>query len=651
MDFFRLIKPDWAKKLVKKKPNPNFVREIPGPDVIGDESFSSEELQELNSLGYNVYYFPNHPSGPVNKKHLDGKDVDVFDWVYVDMDLKDKIYESKDHFLETVAKFPLPPTKIVDSGNGIHVYWRVSDLDRETHVLIQFCLIQHFKTDESIWTVLQLMRYPGTKNTKDPQNFKEAKELAEFTTDAVYQVSELLANLPSITEENGRKMAEHIYKLDGLMDVKVSIDFNPDELPSRFLKDLKVNKKLQEFFSEESKDRSSQDMSLANVLFNLDYDRKDALQILMNTKKALSHSNRQQYAFGTVDKVYRDRPKYAIESAHERKLKGAVIQNLGVEVHGPNYWDCLHNKWRTKQVLGLVAGSGVGKTTATLEMFKSMLEASPDHDSIFAFFSLEMTEGEILERWELLVGDNPDYLKKLYVISNEDDSGNQRNIGLQEIYWHIRDIEKSTGKKFLAVAIDHVDAISRHINLTKKPSFNAQGSEREANYGDVITIAKGTVCAKMKELSKTLDIFVIIQSQTTKAKDAGGDMPLGKNAAYGVSNFEWYCDYVMTLWRPLKRVQDRTALRISGWQYAKIRKAHKEDKVNEGIPYMLKFDQDVGSFSELTEQELQLANELASAAALLRKQEDKKESVVYHNSPKAKTLSLVLKHYKERKEA
>src|SRR5690606_7735029 len=121
--------------------------------------------------------------------------------------------------------------------------------------------------------------------------------------------------------------------------------------------------------------------------------------------------------------------------------------------------------------------------------------------------------------------------------------------------------------------IDHLDALSRHIDLTKKETFNVQGSlDRDSiMQGDTVTIGKGKIISIFKTLVKKLNIFGILQSQTTKEKDGGGDIPLGKNAAYGVSNFEWFADYILTIWKPLKRVHDQTDLRVMGWQYAKIR--------------------------------------------------------------------------------
>jgi Replicative DNA helicase len=657
MEYFRLLKPLWGQKEIEREvdgqktmvPNPDFVREIEGPNTVGDKPMTEEALAEKNAAGYNIYFFPNCPSKEVGHKYLRGSDIDVFRFVFVDMDLKDKVYASKDEFLAKLKEFPTAPSMVVDSGNGIHAYWAIDGLTRDEYVYTQFALIQHFKTDDSIWTPLQLMRYPGTLNTKDPANPKPCQVLPEHSSDKTYAIDDVVAHLPEITPDNHKRMKRHLDRLDGREEVDLgdhSVD--PNELPARFVKDLASNKKVRDLFEDPKGtcgDRSKADMTLANLLFSLDYSKAEALQVLMNSKKALTRNDRQQYAFNTVDKVYKDRPKYTVGSALERRGLDASVKNLGKLMHGPEHWDCLYNKWRRKQVMGMIAGSGVGKTTATLDCFRAFIENNPESDEIYVFFSLEMTEGEIYERWDELTGAKPELAKRLYVVANEDDDGNPRNIGLQEILWYCRDIERSNGKKIGALAIDHLDAISRHIDTSKKDSLNIIGNmDRDSIFsGDMVTIGKGAICAKIKELAKKLDAFIILQSQTTKEKDGGGDIPLGKNAAFGVSNFEWYVDYIMTLWRPIKRVQDKTQLRVTAWQYAKIRRQHKLDPIQENIPSLLKFDLDTGTHESLTEGELEEANGLIRQANILRKKENKRETENYQNSPVLKKLALIYK--------
>jgi len=84
--YYRLIKPSWGKRYIKEEENPDFVRNVKGPNIY-EGCFSQEELAEKNAEGYNIYWFPNHPSeSPYTKDHkyLSGKDIDVFDFVFVE---------------------------------------------------------------------------------------------------------------------------------------------------------------------------------------------------------------------------------------------------------------------------------------------------------------------------------------------------------------------------------------------------------------------------------------------------------------------------------------------------------------------------------------------------------------------------------------
>jgi hypothetical protein len=187
---YRLIKPEWAKEDPDKQALPN---------IIEGEDFTIDFLKEKNNLCYNVYYFPNHNKTPIENPFLSGKDVSVFKYCFVDMDLKDGVYKTVDEFVNFVLSEEPKPNRLVFSGNGVHAYWNISDLTLESYIETQLKLIKKYKTDKSIWTVLQLMRLPGFYNTKDKSNFKLVEETQ--ITDKLYQVSDLKAILPDLNSE------------------------------------------------------------------------------------------------------------------------------------------------------------------------------------------------------------------------------------------------------------------------------------------------------------------------------------------------------------------------------------------------------------------------------------------------------------------
>ena len=253
--FYRLIKPMWGREKIFKNgqwsKNPDLLKSIKGPDIY-EGCFDSEIIEEKNLEGFNTYWFPNHPSTNVydeDTKYLSGKLIDIFEWVFVDMDLKDKVYENKEKFYEKLKEFSLKPNMVVDSGNGVHAYWRVTDLTRETYLSLQFGLINHFKTDSSIWTVLQLMRVPGSLNTKDSKNFKLVTVKEDLHGENFY-TSDQLSELLEIEPEQLEKAQNHLNKLDGITSINLGEDVNLDELPDNFLQLLYSNERIYQLFKK-----------------------------------------------------------------------------------------------------------------------------------------------------------------------------------------------------------------------------------------------------------------------------------------------------------------------------------------------------------------------------------------------------------------
>lgn len=627
---YRLIKPDWGKASSE-----SFKKEIPGPNTIEGDDFEAEFLAEKNKDGYGIYYFPNYNSKP-KKGWLAGSDVDVFEWVFVDMDLKDKVYSSREEFIEKLLAFENIPNKIISSGNGIHAYWKIADLDREKYLILQKKLISHFKTDKSIWTVMQLMRVAGTFNTKDPNNYKlvEKDDLREEP----YMFSQLSESLPDLNKEDENKIVGHVAMLDGV-DISPEIeDLDLNSMPEKFHVLLNKSRKVQELFmNEEPGQRSERDFKLARILFNEDFSKPEAISVVANSPKALSKGrDRLKYAFHTVDKIYQS-STFTVQSVADKIKDNKSEVRRGRIVRGPEYFDCTSKGWKTQQCLGIVGGSGSGKSTVTLDIFKQIIENNANSDDIFIYFNLEMPDWEVIEKWRALTKNDNRLSERLYVVSNEDDEGNQRSINAQKIYWYCKDIQKSTGKKIAAIAIDHIGVINPTIDIRKKPDFGLVG-EMEGAFNDYRNVSMRKMPQVLKDLAKMLDCFLIIQSQTTKAKGLDGDTPLGIDAAYGASQFEHYMDYVMTIWQPLRRVHDKTDLRVLGWQYCKIRHKTKTDRLDVYSPQMLAVDLNSGELNYLNQEELQEFSALNREATVLRKRTEKKDTIEYGSGVNLKRL-------------
>ena len=625
--FYRLIPPPWLK-------------EKSGAQV-EEGIFETDYIFKKNQDGYGVYWFPNHPSNKSlysDKRYISGKDIDTFKFLFVDMDLKDEVYHNKVDFLKEVNRFDLEPSMVVDSGNGVHVYWKVSDLNRESYVKAQLRLIKHFKTDESVWTVMQLMRLPNSVNTKDKDNYKNADVI--FEAETVYQTEDFDI-LNRITVEDLKKADNHIDKLEGRVQVQLADDVNIDELPDSFIDIMIDNPAIYNLFNDPTSygDRSSADMKLINYLYSKDIPKKDALCVAANTKKALDKGNhRFDYAHMTVDKAYVGRTKNLFPTVEEM-LKIGGNKSIRELVHGPKFFDCLHFGWAKKQVLGLVAGSGVGKTAMTLKVFNDMISNNLDNDDVFVFFSLEMPAEEIVERWVTLSGNDTSLHKRLIVISNEDIDGEPRNIGLQEIYEYCSDIKKASGKNIGSLAIDHIGIISHHIDTRKKYTFGIN-NEHDNMYGEIRSLSINNICTQMKVLAKMLNTFVIILTQTTKEKGTGY-RPIEKDAAYGVSQYENIVDYMIGLWQPIMLVANDCPTKFLGWQYCKIRNKHKNDPMSTNEYKTLVYDLNNGDIRIPSSVEQDAFREMMPHQIEAAKNKEKNTETAYSRSISKEELDKI----------
>jgi hypothetical protein len=639
VSFYRLIKADWGKpNLANGEPNPKFVEEIKGPDTYEGFNYESSFLDEKNKEGYNIYFFPNHPSKDVYSegvKNLSGRHIEIFNYVFVDMDLKDGVYSSKEDFLLKLSEFPLKPTMVVNSGNGIHAYWSIKDLTRDAYVITQLALIKYFKTDESVYTVLQLMRFPGYMNTKKFKDYSLAEILVEYSSNVQYEISQFGPYIGLLDEKSIVRGQNHINKLDGKLKINIPELANMDEIPDSFIEfvlDPNNSMAYNLFYSPKQTygDRSGADMKLANILYKSNFNRKEALAVIANTEKALGKGHhRYQYAEMTVDKVYMDKLVTKFKTVGQTIRTGAVERNLGDPIQGPYYMDAgvLGNPWRKKELLGLIAGPGVGKTSMTLEIIKECIEHNKDNDDIFIFFSLEMTEASIIDRWIKLVGKESLLADRLYVIGNEDpNTGEPRNIGLQEIQEFSAEIKKLTGKNIGILAIDHIGLVSKHIDVRKKYTFGIQ-SELDSGWGEIKTLSVGSIATQMKTLCKMLNTFIIILTQTTKDKGQG-DLPIDKDGAYGISQYENIMDRIITVWQPLMRIQSSTPLRFLAFQYVKIREKHVNDRIQCYEPKLMTYELQTGDLRQTTPVEYEEFQRLLPMAIQAREDIVKKKGTL-----------------------
>lgn len=595
---YRLIAPDWLK--------------AKGQKAALEGEFTDVQIEQYNTIGYNIYYLPNHPSVYDPTTTVDGSHIDTFRFVYADMDLKDGKYQSKEAFIETILTQALDPTFIVDSGNGVHVYWQVSDLNAMTFLRLQRRICRQFKTDEAVAKIYQLMRVPGSINTKYEGAFKPCDQIYE--SDSVYTSEDLDNALAPISPGDEQYCKDHYNKTNNL-DEEVKIE---DKIPLKFNQLVRNNQEVKDIWSGLVDDRSKGDFRLAHIMMANEFTREEALSVLINSAKALTRApkHRISYAINIVDKIWaheeKDLSLMLSSSVKDILSKNNSEQLRGVRLPCWKYIDATDNGFRLGHVIGLVAGSGVGKTAIALNMFEGFVKNNPEYDHFFV--PLEQPANEIAERWRALCGENTHLHDKVHVISNYDENNGYRHLSLREIEDYIVKFQQVTGRKVGAVVIDHVGVLK---------SLNKNG-ENEGLIG---------IFKSMKAFARRTQTLLVMQSQAPREKAGIGDLELNKDAAYGSVFFESFCDFLITMWQPLKRCYSEDGcLTITAFKFCKIRhkKQHLDD-IKEDVCYSLFFDPSSERLRELTQLE-QKSFDYFNTKATNKRKTDRKTDVVAYQS-------------------
>lgn len=601
MTLCRLILAPWA------------LLELPDRQKVIEGLLSFKDILKYNKQGYNAYYLPNSPKHYDSTKTLDGSQIDDFKWVFVDCDLKDKVYNSKDEFLEALGMSGLEPAKIIDSGNGVHAYWLVSDLTAMDYLRFQRRLMRMLNTDPAVGQIFQLMRMPNTLNTKNKTDQPLCIEL--YSSKATYSCEELDKALPPITiadETHCQQHYEKTYKLRTKKDVS-------DTLPPKFGALIRGSEEVRRIWKGESDDRSADDFRLGHLLFANEFSKEEATTVLGNTAKARQRGpiHRRSYAENIVDKIW----TYELTNNKEDlELSQTIAQVLKKDINSPKGMpfrcdECIDNTdygFRLGQVIGLAAGSGVGKTAFALNMFRWFAKNNPDYHHFFV--PLEQPANEIAHRWDKMSQGDTKMHEKVHIISNYDDAGNFRHLSFDEIKAYLQKFQEKNNIKIGCVVIDHIGAL-------KKEDKNGENQ------------ALMDICHSMKAFAIQTNTLLVMQSQSSREKAGIGDLELNKDAAYGTVYFESYCDYLITLWQPLKRChQDESCPTVTAYKFCKIRhKNAKKDKIKEDVPYFLYFDSETELMKDMTQSQEVSFSYFLPIATNKRKADRKTELVSYQS--------------------
>jgi hypothetical protein len=179
---------------------------------------TEKESREYNFNMYGIFFSINGFKDRRIKENL----TNVNAWA-VDIDKIDK-----DTQIKIITRSPIPPSLIIESKNGYHVYWLAKDGTKENYKeIVEFRLIPFFQADIRAKDICRILRMPGYFHWKDENDPFLIQEV--FRNDHLYSEREMLLFFPNyrtkskssdlkFTEEYDNRDA--LSKLSGKHEVK-----------------------------------------------------------------------------------------------------------------------------------------------------------------------------------------------------------------------------------------------------------------------------------------------------------------------------------------------------------------------------------------------------------------------------------------------
>lgn len=268
-----------------------------------------------------------------------------------------------------------------------------------------------------------------------------------------------------------------------------------------------------------------------------------------------------------------------IPSIGSLKRAGKVTGKLNpaLFVHGPQEFDCLHNKWSRGEVLGIEGDSSSGKSEVTMYAAVEILRNNPE--SGFVYVSLEMTNEKLAKRLYEMVNGDDDILDRFFIISRYDDEGKAKDVSMNFIQKELRKYKDVLGD-IAAVAIDHIHCLGENDPSTLN-----------------------SIMITLKEIAVEFNTFVMALAQVNKGAGQKGEVPLDADAVLGCSQYKYICSDIIQIHRPILRFEEEAGMSVLGYGYCKIRESHPSDKMKKMQNKLLKYVPETRSFRKMTTEE------------------------------------------------
>jgi hypothetical protein len=154
------------------------------PEERGALEIPSYGLQDMNDLGFGIFWTVNEFNGPRRKESL----VRINSWA-VDLDSGTKLEQWKR------IKKGLLPSLVVETKRGFHVYFNAKDGTPERwNEILSDRLVPYYQADENAKDLCRILRVPGYYHRKDPSEPFLVKTV--FESQVSYREEDLLHFYP-----------------------------------------------------------------------------------------------------------------------------------------------------------------------------------------------------------------------------------------------------------------------------------------------------------------------------------------------------------------------------------------------------------------------------------------------------------------------
>ena len=250
--------------------------------------------------------------GVCPRRRKQGKEEDVAQVgsLWVDLDCND-VNERTDA-LKKLGRFPVPPSIIVSSGNGLHAYWllkpySINSKDGKRRVKGYLKGLALALGADRAFDLSRVLRVPGTRNLKDPHNPLPVAILESHQARR-YDLTDF--------EE---------YKVD-VEDARAELDVVLDTIPDRFWRILEDDAKLKATWEGKRSDlkdktRSGYDMALAHQLMPYEFRDGEVAAILRASPSGKGKDATRQYLSLTIGKAKKKLERGKRKNDESKKVK------------------------------------------------------------------------------------------------------------------------------------------------------------------------------------------------------------------------------------------------------------------------------------------------------------------------------------------